>query len=103
AKRKSVLQANALEAGEHLQAAEARRRSQLAEVEGGLSEQQGLDQKVQSLEAEIAGQVVSRVRLEALLRQTEMREVELRRAVDAAEEARRQRTRQFSQAGPVEK
>jgi len=80
-----LLQEKAVQAGDELAAVQARKKSLAEEVQLRQAETTALTEKVRSLEEAVAKEVVNRVKLEALLRQSESREAELRRAVEVAE------------------
>lgn len=87
ARRESWRQEQSLQTGEDLTAAEGRCQALLGEVQGRQTERTVLEEQVGKLEAAVAQQVASRMRLEALLRQCEQEEADLRRAVQSAKQA----------------
>lgn len=87
ARRESWRQEQSLHAGEDLAAAEGRCEELLGEVQSRKNERTVLEEQVGKLEAAVAQQVASRMQLEALLRQCEQEEAELRRAIESAKQA----------------
>lgn len=84
-RRERVIQERACRADIELATAEARREALAREVQISSEERAALESQVQCLEDEVQQHVIGRVRLEALLRASEVREAELRRLRDAAE------------------
>lgn len=87
--RKLKEQAQRQDAQKAQRAAEEARRNELArEVQGYAEDRSALQTQVRSLEEEVQQHVIGRVRLEALLRSSEVRETQLRRLLEAAEAQR---------------
>eukprot|EP00443_Scrippsiella_acuminata_P077949 CAMPEP_0115424016 /NCGR_PEP_ID=MMETSP0271-20121206/27612_1 /TAXON_ID=71861 /ORGANISM="Scrippsiella trochoidea, Strain CCMP3099" /LENGTH=383 /DNA_ID=CAMNT_0002848801 /DNA_START=50 /DNA_END=1198 /DNA_ORIENTATION=- len=90
-RRERALHEQACRMDMELAAAESRRQALATEVKGSCNERVELESQVKALETEVQQQVIGRVRLEAMLRASEVREAELRRLLEAAEEGAQQK------------
>lgn len=84
-KRERAYQESSMRLEQKTTAAESHLQELVVDVDLARAEKLTLEEKVQQLEAELATQVVNHMQFEVLLRQSEGRQAELRKAIDAAE------------------
>jgi len=87
-RRQKALKEHAAQLDRERDEHEARRETLLSCLEGSIAKKAGLEEKVQILEEDVHKRVVERVRLESMLRASEVRETELRRLLEATESHR---------------